>query len=534
MFATISNSWFTKSTLFLVALATIIPTGVMAQTRKKEKATPTSIQSPYRMAVMPFKLSDSPLAMQGGQAFSLALADQMSSELDKRGATLIETTERDEIYREIDQQFTGYADSETSVALGGHLGAQWIVVGRVTQLGSETKAFEIGPIRSTTHTVTASLDVRIVHAATGIRLASATGSASQKKEDVSIRGIPFGSWLSNMDFSSSEWRNSIAGKTIGAALADAAEKLAVACPDAVSKSKRYDQQAHEAANPPAPAISRTAMGSLTYMVIVPETVMVPQPVVDPAAETEFLRQLTNLGLKVVDPTRMRELLIDQAMLAELRGSITEATAYELRSKYGADILIVGEAMAGRFDRQNANLDTIGSRARVEVRAIGLDNAQILTADGHQESGRDMNDVMAAKEALRRAAKKLAPKIIGGISNALVRDGLIQGFEERDRKLEFAVEGITSNAQAKAICEAIERIGGISKVERNMLSGNLFSGIIHYSPKQIKHLADVLTENIPLARLGIEITGYTERSVTAKVRKVQPKPVPSPKRKGVRG
>ena len=107
-------------------------------------------------------------------------------------------------------------------------------------------------------------------------------------------------------------------------------------------------------------------------------------VIDPAAETEVVHLLRELGFTVVDPALASE---------------------------PAQIKIVGEALS-EFATRRGNL--ISCQGRVELKVVGRSSGNILTADRQTEMAVDLGEQMAAKTALQRSASKLVERLIAKI------------------------------------------------------------------------------------------------------------------------
>jgi curli biogenesis system outer membrane secretion channel CsgG len=167
------------------------------------------------------------------------------------------------------------------------------------------------------------------------------------------------------------------------------------------------------------------------MVIIPEY-HIGQRIPDPAAETEINRKFLEAGFQVVDP----------AMFATINNSIEfkdaaadPAKAISVGKQFGADIVIYGEGFSQRPGTVNANdagtqNGQASVRARVEVRAVRTDNANLIATNGLEAGALDNAEMVAAKAALRRAA-------------GLVADYLLDQFCTHD--LRFAGSGAADKA-----------------------------------------------------------------------------------------
>jgi curli biogenesis system outer membrane secretion channel CsgG len=141
------------------------------------------------------------------------------------------------------------------------------------------------------------------------------------------------------------------------------------------------------------------------MVIVPEyhiTFRIP----DPAGETEILRKFLEAGFRAVDPSMYATLRKGARFSEAVKNPMA---AISLGKEFGADIVIFGEAFSERVD---AKSNPVTCRARVEVRAVRTDNAEIVATNGAQAGGQDLAETTAAKTALKNAGGQIADYLLG--------------------------------------------------------------------------------------------------------------------------
>lgn len=236
------------------------------------------------------------------------------------------------------------------------------------------------------------------------------------------------------------------------------------------------------------------------MVIIPETHL-RRPVPDPAAETEFIKHFVRAGYKV----------IDQKRYAELRQQYAErlkdpAVAAEIGRKMGADVVITGEAFSESAGQVVEGWQSC--RARVEVRAVLADTAEIVAADAESGAGADLTEAVAGKTALQKTAAKLAPLFINDIS-------LLPASETRKIQLEVGVfRGFTTAARFE---RALAAIKGINKVTRESYD----AGVLVLDIDSDVESADALAEKLETAKemepFGLMVTNVSKTRIRAEVK-----------------
>jgi curli biogenesis system outer membrane secretion channel CsgG len=164
--------------------------------------------------------------------------------------------------------------------------------------------------------------------------------------------------------------------------------------------------------------------AVKLMVLIPEF-HVTRPVVDPACETEIIKQFVESGYNVVD----QGLYAAQRNSGDVRAILKEPlgdTARAFMAQYGTDILILGEAFSEAAGRNSGA--AFSCRARLEVRAISRTDARILAITDAQGSGADTAELVAAKVALRAAARQASPyllKLIGAATGGPVANPMVE-------------------------------------------------------------------------------------------------------------
>ena len=131
---------------------------------------------------------------------------------------------------------------------------------------------------------------------------------------------------------------------------------------------------------------------------------------DPAGETEVAKKFLEFGFTVIDK-KQYEKNIERDKFINAFDNPTLAA--QIGARYGADIIIVGEAFSEYSKKLNG---MVSCRARVEAKAIETNTAKILATDGYHGSGLDIGEAIAGKTALKSAGGQIADYFLGQICN----------------------------------------------------------------------------------------------------------------------
>jgi hypothetical protein len=237
------------------------------------------------------------------------------------------------------------------------------------------------------------------------------------------------------------------------------------------------------------------------MVIIPEQ-HISTPVPDPAAETEFIRQFVNAGYKVIDQKRYAELRQQNA--ARLKDP---AVAAEIGRKMGADIVITGEAFSQRVV-PDVVPGMVSCRARVEVRAILADTAEIVAADATEGPGADLVESVSAKKALQNTAKKLAPLFVRDIT-------LLPASESRNVQIEVSI--FASFTKAARFERAVRSLPGVTKVSRESYDEGVLVLNVESDAESAEDFALVLEEAEAIKPYGLAVGAVSKTRIRATVK-----------------
>lgn len=243
---------------------------------------------------------------------------------------------------------------------------------------------------------------------------------------------------------------------------------------------------------------------LRIMVVIPEEhrrEQRPVPIPDPAAETAIMRALVRTGFKTVDKEFVKQIRDSRVVKELMRGNIDQRQLYDLRQRYGADVIVVGEAFSQRVPPPDAvgSTNFVFCRARVEIKAILTETGEIISADAQHGSGRDLAEELASKMSLEQTGDALAPR--------LINDLLVGGYGGAGRataNVELEISGWRKYSDARRFLDALEKVRGIRRVHEAEFKGGVLFAEIEIDQNLKKRLASII-EDLPGFEIEIEST-----------------------------
>lgn len=222
-----------RKTMGLIALSWLLLTGLgIAQ------APPGAPARKKRVAVMDFDYATVHSGIAGlfGQDVDVGkgITDLLVTYLVKDGTySVIERKALDKIMAEQNFSNSDRANPTSAAKLGKLLGVDAIVVGSITQFGNETKnsniggaagglvPFGLGNIGHKKSKAIVAITARMVDVDTGEILGVAEGKGESSRESTTLLGAGVGNkgfGTGNVDFSSSDFQNTILGEAVKAAV----------------------------------------------------------------------------------------------------------------------------------------------------------------------------------------------------------------------------------------------------------------------------------------------------------------------------
>lgn len=229
---------------------------------------------------------------------------------------------------------------------------------------------------------------------------------------------------------------------------------------------------------------------LRVMVVIPEQHIrenaAPLPVPDPAAETAIMRSLARSGFKVVDQQFVNKIRDSRVVKELMRGTVGLRQLHDLRARYGADIIVVGEAFSQRVPAPVDAGNLVFCRSRVEIKAVLAETGEIISADAEHGAGRDLAEQLASKKSLEQTADLLAPR--------LINDLLVGGYGSPGRataNMELEISGWRRLADAQRFLDAVEQMRGVRRVHLSEFKGGVLFAEVEVDQNLKKRLATVL-------------------------------------------
>ncbi len=184
------------------------------------------------------------------------------------------------------------------------------------------------------------------------------------------------------------------------------------------------------------------------------------------SEASLIEAFIHSGFRVVDSETVKGNLSRRQALLILNGDNQAASAAGLQA--GAQIVIVGKAMAKNAPAniRNSNMQSI--QATVQARAIRSDDAAVITSRSVHRAKAHIDEMQGSAMALEAAGRELA--------DVMGRDILNKWKEEvygRKREVTLAITGLGSYNRLMVVSNYLKKnMQGVKAVhQRNFVAGN---------------------------------------------------------------
>lgn len=221
-----------------------------------------------------------------------------------------------------------------------------------------------------------------------------------------------------------------------------------------------------------------------------------------ASETALKEEFINKGFNIVDIS-VATGKIDVSNAYRI-ADLTDKGAREIGRKLGAEVVVKGKALAKAGPRTAGS--SVGSYiADITGSAIRVDNGAVLASGRGHGVSRNISEVTGGTEALERAARELAGKMIDQITAKW--SGEVQG----GGLIQITVQGVADYSDLTKIKDGIKaQIRGVNAVYQRSVEGGVAVLEVDY-----KGNAQSLADQLPKKNFGgvtVKVTGATAHTI----------------------
>lgn len=195
----------------------------------------------------------------------------------------------------------------------------------------------------------------------------------------------------------------------------------------------------------------------------------------PTAEVEAIgvKMLSEDGVPLVDQDMARANMAKGQQLFKSAGD--NRAAASLGAQFGADVIIIGEAVAKPSARRIADTNLRTYQAVVTLRAVRTDSAETLCAASEDATAVELEDIRGSAKVLREAGNKamevLLPKMLKAWEPGAKKPS---AFAYR---IELSVGGVDAIWKLKAIRQGLRGMDGQT---RNVSQRSYTAGLAQFS------------------------------------------------------
>lgn len=399
---------------------------------------------------------------------------------------------------EINMGQQGYTNDYSSPQGGQMLGAQVVLTGEVTEFHEgETRAGLVG-ITAGKNSATIGFILQVVNPQTREILWSQSIEAKGKKPG-SFSGLKLGPI------------NLAGGSKENRAIQDVLERGIIK--GVVALAEDMDNIPFPAANS---GVAETkswnssncpvlSAGSPKVMVLMQER-HVSHYYPRPNSESAIISKFVNAGFQVIDASMYAATRKDGRFEQALKNPTAAAS---LGSDFGADVVIMGQGTSQVSQRKGSD---ILCRATLSVKAIRVNNSQIIGMQDAEAGAQDITETAASTKALKNAGKRLADKLLEQFCTRGMGEGMAGGGSPMGTIKVLVVN--TDFMKMRKLSGALAGKGQIKKVENKGFSDGEGTIAVRHEGSSDEAL-DIILAN--LESFG-EITGFdaSSKEVTIKM------------------
>jgi hypothetical protein len=207
-------------------------------------------------------------------------------------------------------------------------------------------------------------------------------------------------------------------------------------------------------------------------------------------EAMGVSMLLEKNVPIVDQDMVRANIKKDQKMLKMAGDSRGAAALGLQ--YGADVIVVGEAVAKPSARRIAESNLRTYQAVVTLRAVRTDNSATIASASENASKVGLEDVAGSSEALKAAGQASLSKLIPQILDAWAKGGGDGG----GTTITVTIGGVDQAWKLKAIRE---KLRGMDDVVVNVLQKSYTAGLAIFEVEAVipaEQLSEKLVLNAP--------------------------------------
>lgn len=208
-------------------------------------------------------------------------------------------------------------------------------------------------------------------------------------------------------------------------------------------------------------------------------------------EAMAIQMLIDEGVPVVDQDMVRANIKKDQKLLKMAGDTRGAAALGLQ--YGADVIIIGEAVAKPSARRIAESNLRTYQAVATLRAVRTDNSETIASASETASKVGLEDVAGSSQALKAAGEMTLGALIPKMLKAWEGGG---AAAKRGLVINLTVGGVDKAWKLK---EIREKLRGMDDVIVNVLQKSYTAGVAIFEIESVipaEELAEKMLLNSP--------------------------------------
>jgi len=171
-------------------------------------------------------------------------------------------------------------------------------------------------------------------------------------------------------------------------------------------------------------------------------------------------------------------------------------AAALGTQFGADIVLIGEAVAKPSARRIADTNLRSYQAVATLRAVRTDNSATITAASENVTKVDLEDVSGSAKALRGAAQKTLDVLIPEMLSKWTPGDMKSEVSAFPHRVEIVVGGVDQMWKLKSVRDSLR---GRKKELKNVSQRSYTAGVAEFSMESAlpaEELAEALVLSPP--------------------------------------